>query len=52
MVMLYPSMPLFEIMECPRMTQSYSTFAIKCSWQTVDMLINFAKVVVVDPCMI
>ena len=34
------------------MTQSCSTFAIKCSWQIVYVLINFAKVVVVDPCML
>ena len=52
MVMLYPSMPLFAIMECPRMSQSCSTFAIKCSWQNVNMLFNFAKVFVVDPYML
>ena len=47
--MLYPSMSLFAIMEHPSMTQSSSTFAIKCSWQIVYVLINFAKVVVVAP---
>ena len=47
MVMLYPFMPLFEIMEYPSMTQSCSTFAIKCSWQIVYVLFNFAKLVVV-----
>ena len=41
-------MPLFAIMECPSMTQSCSTFAIKYSWQIVNMIFNFAKVVVVD----
>ena len=46
MVVLYPSMSLFAFMECPSMTQSCSTFAIKCSWQIVYVLINFAKVVV------
>ena len=34
------------------MTQSCSTFAIKCSWQIVYVLFNFAKVVVVDPFML
>ena len=33
------------------MTQSCSTFAIKCSWQIVYVLIKFAKDFVVDPCM-
>ena len=46
------SMSLFAIMEHPSMTQSCSTFAIKCSWQIVYVLINFAEVVVVDPCML
>ena len=45
-------MYLFAIMEYPSMTQSCSTFAIKCSGQIVYMLINFAEVVVVDPCML
>ena len=45
-------MSLFAFMEYPSMNQSCSTFAIKCSWQIVYMLINFAKVVVVDPCML
>ena len=49
--MFYPSMSLFVFMEYPSMTQSCSTFAIKCFWQIVYVLINFAKVVVVDPCM-
>ena len=40
MVMLYPSMPLFAIMELSSMSCSCSTFAIKCSWQNVNMLIN------------
>ena len=30
------------------MSQSCSNFAIKCSWQNVNMLFNFAKLVVVD----
>ena len=51
-VVLYPSMSLFAIMEHPSMTQSCSTFAIKCSWQIVYVFINFAEVVVVDPCML
>ena len=34
------------------MTQSCSTFAIKCSWQIVYVLFNFAKLIVVDPCML
>ena len=51
-VILYPSMSLFAIMEYPSMTQSCSTFAIKCSWQIVYVLSNFAEVVVVDPCML
>ena len=42
----------FAIMEYPSMTQSCYTFAIKFSWQIVYMLINFAEVVVVDPCML
>jgi hypothetical protein len=42
----------FAIMEYPSMTQSCSTFAIKCSLQIVYMLINFAEVVVVYPCML
>ena len=50
--MLYPSMSLFAFMECPIMTQSFSMFAIKCSWQIVYVLINFAEVVVVVPCML
>ena len=45
-------MPRFAIMECPSMSQSCSTFAIKCSWQIVYMLFNFAKLVVVDPFML
>ena len=52
MVVLYPSMPLFAFMEFPRMSQSCSTFVIKCSWQNVNMIFNFAKVVVVDPYML
>ena len=52
MVMLDPSMSLFEIMECPSMFKSCSTFVIKCSWQNVNMIFNFAKVVVVDPYML
>ena len=50
--MLYPSVSLFAFMEYPSRTQSCSTFATKCSRQIVYMLINFAKVVVVDPCML
>src|SRR4051812_36311390 len=49
---LYPSMLLFVIMECHSLSQSSSTFAIKCYWQIVYMLFDFAKLVVVDPCMI
>ena len=52
MVVLYPSMPLFAIVECPSMSYSCSTFAIKCSWQNVNMLINVAMVVVSDPCIL
>ena len=51
-VVLYPSMSLFAIMEHPGLSQSSSTFAIKCSWQNVYVLSIFAEVVVVDPCMI
>ena len=51
-VVLYPSMSLFAIMEHPSLTQSSSTFAIKCSWQNVYMLSIFAEVVVVDPYML
>ena len=39
-------------MEQPRLSQSSSTFAIKCSWQIVNMFSNFAELVVVDPCML
>ena len=46
--MLYPSMSLFAFMEHPSLTQSSSTFAIKCSWQNVYVLSIFAEVVVVD----
>ena len=52
MVMLYPSMSLFAIMELPSMSFYFSTFVIKCSWQNVNMLINIAMVVASDPCMI
>ena len=51
-VVLYPSIPLFAIMECPSMSQSCSTFAIKYFWHNVNMIFNFAKVVVVDPYML
>ena len=34
------------------MSQSCSTFAIKCSWQIVNMFSNFAELVVADPCML
>ena len=50
--MFYPSVSLFAIMEYPSMTQSCSTFAIKCSWQIVYVVINFAEVVIVVPCML
>ena len=49
---LYPSMSLFAIMEHPSLSQSSSTFAIKCSWQIVNMFSNFAELVVIDPCML
>ena len=45
-------MPLFAIMECRSMTQSCSTFAIKYFWQIVNMICNFAKLIVVDPCIL
>src|SRR4051812_24967012 len=48
----YPTLPLFVFMECFSLSQSISTFAIKCSWQIVYLLFNFAKLVVVDPCML
>ena len=51
-VVLYPSMYSFAIMEQPSLTQSSSTFAIKCSWQIVNMFSDFAEVVAIDPCMI
>ena len=51
-VVLYPSMSLFSIMEQPTLSQSSSTFAIKCSWQIANMFSNFAELVVVDPCML
>ena len=41
-------MSLFAIMENPTLSQSSSTFAIKCSWQIVNMFCNFAELVVVD----
>ena len=47
--MLYPSMSLFAIMEHPTLSQSSSSFAIKCSWQIVNMFSDFAELVVVDP---
>ena len=50
--MFYPYMALFAIMEYPRMTESFSTFAKKCSWLIVYVLINFAEVVVVGPDML
>ena len=34
------------------MTQSCSTFAIKYFWQILNMIFNFAKLVVVDPYML
>ena len=36
----------------PSLSQSCSTFAIKYFWQNVNMIFNFAKVVVVDPYML
>ena len=51
-VVLNPSMSLLVMLEHPRLTQSSSTFAIKCSWQIVNMFSDFADVVVVDPCML
>ena len=45
-------MPLFAIMECHSMTQSCSTFAIKYFWQILNMICNFAKLVVVVPYML
>ena len=44
-------MPLFAIMEHPSLSQSSSTFAIKCSRQIVNMFSDFAKLVVA-PCML
>ena len=41
-------MSLCAIMEHPSLSQSSSTFAIKCSWQIVNMFSNFAELVVVD----
>ena len=51
-VVLFPSMSLVAIMEQPSLSQSSSTFAIKCSWQIVDMFSDFAEVVAIDPCML
>ena len=51
-VVLYPSISLFAIMEHPSLSQSSSTFAIKCSWQIVNMFSDFAEVVAIDPCML
>ena len=51
-VVLYLSMSLFSIMEHPSLSQSSSTFAIKCSWQIVNIFSDFAELVVVDPCML
>ena len=51
-VVFDPFMPLFAIMECHSMTQSSSTFGIKYFWQIINMIFNFAKVVVVDPFML
>ena len=45
--MLYPSMPSFAFMAWCSLFLSCSTFAIKCSWQIVYMLINFAWLLVV-----
>ena len=45
-------MSLFAFMEHPGLSQSGSTFAIKCSWQIVNMFSNFAEVVAIDPCML
>ena len=39
-------------MECHSMTQSCSTFAIKYFWQILNMICNFAKLIVVDPYML
>ena len=50
-VVVNPFMPLFAIMEYTIMTQYCFTFAIKCSWQIVYILSNFAEVVIVYPCM-
>ena len=52
MVMIYPPMVLLEIMECNSMTQSCSTFAMKCSWQIVNLFSDVAEVVAIDPCML
>src|SRR3954470_8984337 len=52
MDLFYPSMLLLVFLECIGLSQSSSTFASKCSWQIVYLLFNFAKLVVVDPCML
>ena len=51
-VVIDPFLPLFAIMECHSMTQSCSTFAIKYFWQILNMICNFAKLIVVDPYML
>ena len=40
-------MPLFAFIACCSLLLSCSTFVIKCSWQIVYMLINFAWLLVV-----
>ena len=52
MVVIDPFLQLFEIMGCHSMTQSCSTFAIKYFWQILNMICNFAKLIVVDPYML
>ena len=43
---------IVSILEYHSMTQSCSTFAIKYFWQILNMICNFAKLIVVDPYML
>ena len=51
-VVVYTSVYLFAFMEHPSLSQSSSTFAIKCSWQIANLFSDFAEDVAIDPCML
>ena len=51
-VVLYPSVSLFAIMEHPSLSQASSTFASLRISEYRQLVCDFADVIVVDPCML